>query len=110
MFYYRLGGPVAVTAVVDDFYTHVLADPQLAPYFEHVEMPKLKRHMVLLLTKVLGGPDSYKGRDLADAHRGLGITEGHYARVGYILLGVLWEHGAGVDGLIQVAEVPLRSA
>lgn len=105
MFYYHLGGSTAVTAVIDDFYAHVLDDPPLAPYFDGVELPKLKRHMVVLLTKVLGGPDSYAGRDLHEAHKGLGITDEHYTRVGYYLLGVLWEHGAGVDGLMHMAEV-----
>ena len=49
------GGP-AVSAVVNDFYERVLGDPQLVPYFEGVDMARLKRHQVLLVTQVLGGP------------------------------------------------------
>ena len=32
--YDAIGGGPAVSAVVNDFYVRVLADPQLAPYFE----------------------------------------------------------------------------
>ena len=71
--YDTIGGGPAVSAVVNDFYVRVLGDPQLAPYFEEVDMARLKRHQVLLVSQVLAGPDSYGGRPLAEAHEGLGI-------------------------------------
>ena len=71
--YDAIGGGPAVSAVVNDFYERVLADPQLAPYFEGVDMARLKRHQVLLVTQVLGGPNRYDGRPLGEAHEGLGI-------------------------------------
>jgi hemoglobin len=79
--YETVGGGPAVSAVVNDFYERVLADPQLAPYFDDVDLPTLKRHQVLLVTKVLGGPDNYGGRALAEAHDGLGITSDEFAAV-----------------------------
>src|SRR6187402_1035785 len=71
--YDAIGGGPAVSAVVNDFYKRVLGDPQLAPYFEGVDMPRLKRHQVLLVTQVLGGPANYDGRSLSEAHAGPGI-------------------------------------
>jgi hemoglobin len=80
-----IGGGPAVSAVVNDFYERVLADPKLAPYFEGVDLARLKRHQVLLVTKVLGGPDNYNGRSLDEAHDGLGITSDEfYAVVGHL--------------------------
>jgi hemoglobin len=79
--YEAVGGGPAVSAVVNDFYERVLADPQLAPYFDDVDIPTLKRHQVLLVTKVLGGPDNYTGRPLDEAHDGLGITPDDFAAV-----------------------------
>ena len=64
--YDAIGGGPAVSAVVNDFYVRVLADPQLVPYFEGVDMARLKRHQVLLVTQVLGGPAKYDGRSLPD--------------------------------------------
>ncbi len=79
--YEVVGGGPAVSAVVNDFYERVLRDPQLAPYFEGVDLPRLKRHQVLLVTQVLGGPIGYDGRPLDEAHHGLGITRDDFAAV-----------------------------
>jgi hemoglobin len=79
--YDTIGGGPAVSAVVNDFYVRVLGDPQLAPYFEEVDMARLKRHQVLLVSQVLGGPDTYEGRPLAEAHEGLGIDHDDFTAV-----------------------------
>ncbi|MGI5273407.1 group I truncated hemoglobin [Nonomuraea sp. CA-218870] len=94
-YYDQVGGAPAVRDVVDLFYVRVLDDADLKPYFAGIDLPRLKRHMVVLLCSVLGGPDPYEGRDLAEAHRGLDITAEHYAKVGEILVSVL--RGAGVS-------------
>ena len=79
--YEQVGGGPAVTAVVDHFYENVIADPQLTGYFDGVDLPRLKRHQVLLVSQVLGGPAQYDGRDLAAAHAGLGVTSDDFDRV-----------------------------
>ncbi|GAA0376774.1 group 1 truncated hemoglobin GlbN [Microbispora corallina] len=99
-YYEQVGGAPAVRTVVDGFYVRVLDDADLRPYFAGVDMPRLKRHMVVLLCSVLGGPEPYEGRDLAEAHRGMGITAEHYAKVGEHLLSVLREAGVG-DEILQ---------
>jgi hemoglobin len=96
--YDRVGGADAVTKVVQLFYERVLADPELADYFTGSDMVRLKRHQVLLISQVLGGPAEYDGRDLRDAHAGMQITSDHYARVFGHLVAVL--HDAGVDAEI----------
>jgi hemoglobin len=62
-----------VRATVDRFYSKVLADAKLAPFFEGHDMAKLKSHQVKFLTMAFGGP-SYPGRSIAAAHHRL-ITE-----------------------------------
>ena len=57
--YERIGGSPAVTAVVDELYVRLTADDQVGHYFTDIDLPTQKRHMVLMLTKVLGGPDTY---------------------------------------------------
>ena len=96
--YERVGGADAVTTVVQLFYERVLADPELSGYFTGVDIPRLKRHQVLLISQVLGGPAEYDGRDLRDAHAGMSITSDHYARVFGHLVAVL--HDAGVEAEI----------
>jgi hemoglobin len=79
--YEAVGGGPAVSAVVNDFYERVLRDPKLSHYFEGVDLPRLKRHQVLLVTQVLGGPNGYDGRPLGEAHEGLGITSDEFSTV-----------------------------
>ena len=95
--YEVIGGGPAVSAVVNDFYKRVLGDPQLVPYFEGVDMSRLKRHQVLLVTKVLGGPDNYNGRPLDEAHAGLGIDSDDFNAVVGHLAGAMKDAGVPDD-------------
>ncbi|WP_422769548.1 group I truncated hemoglobin [Plantactinospora sp. WMMC1484] len=94
--YERIGGAESVKAAVRLFYDRVLADPELAGYFTELNMEEQRRHMVLMLTVVLGGPNNYAGRGLAEAHQPLEIPAEHYARVGAHLVDTL--AGLGVPG------------
>jgi hemoglobin len=78
----RVGGAGADKVAVEQFYDRVLADTDLAGYFANVDMETQRRHMVLMLTTVLGGPNNYTGRGLAQAHQPLEIPAGHYEKVG----------------------------
>jgi hemoglobin len=98
----RIGGAATVRLAVDELYKLILSDPDLQGYFEGVELSKLKVHMVDLLTTVLGGPGQYTGRELADAHRDLEITEEHYRKVGAYLIGILQSAGAPEDVVASV--------
>ncbi len=95
--YERVGGGPAVTEVVRQFYELVLADPQLQDFFTDVDMTRLKRHQVLLVSQVLGGPAGYDGRDLAEAHAGLDISSDDFGRVVQHLTAALEESGVEPD-------------
>ena len=79
--YDLVGGGPAIKAVVDRFYDLLLGDERLTTYFTGRDMPQLKRHQVLLISQVMGGPAQYDGRDLRRAHDGLDITPGDFALV-----------------------------
>jgi hemoglobin len=106
--YEQLGKENGIRTAVDDFYRRVLADPDLAAYFEGVDMTTLRAHQAKLLVQVTGGPVQYEGRELAEAHKGLGITSADYERVvahlGATLTGmgvepaVVGDVAAAVDG------------
>jgi truncated hemoglobin YjbI len=90
----ELGATPTVKEAVDRFYRLVIDDGELAPYFSGVDLPQLKAHQVKLISHVLGGPNEYGGRELAEAHDHLGVTDAHYQKVGNYLTGVLTEMGA----------------
>ena len=102
--YDRVGGAPTIRAVVDRFYDLVLADGELAGYFTGLDLARIKRHQVLLLSQVLGGPVTYDGRDLADAHRHLRVSGAHYDRVGQYLTGLLWKLDVDTDIIFRVAD------
>lgn len=74
-------GDAGLTTVVSVFYDRVVADPELAPYFEGVDLERLRSHQRAFLIGALGGPDMFTGRPLESAHAGLGITDAAFDRV-----------------------------
>lgn len=89
--YQRIGGGAAVRAVVDRFYELVLGDARLRTFFTASNMAQLKRHQVLMISQVLGGPANYDGRELKDAHAGLRITREDFGLVVCYLIQALEE-------------------
>ena len=103
--YDRLGGAATIQEAVDRFYARLLDDAELAPYFADTDLAALRRHQVLLLSQVLGGPAAYDGRQLGDAHRGLDITDAHYDQVVGHLVSVLVELGADDEAIAAAGTV-----
>ena len=103
--YVAVGGAPAITAVVNRFYDLVVADERLAGYFEGVEMVRLKRHQVALVSQVMGGPVEYEGRELREAHQGMGISTEDFAVVVDHLVTALTEAGvpSEIIGRVGVA-------
>ena len=79
--YERLGQEVGIRNAVEDFYVRVVADPQLAPYFDGIDLTRLRRHQTALLVQITGGPVGSSGRDLAEGHAGLDITPAAFGLV-----------------------------
>jgi hemoglobin len=94
--YEQIGGEEALVAVVDDFYERVLADAELAAFFDGVNMSKLKGMQIEFFAAALGGPDEYRGRSMKDVHRGRGIEQHHFDLVAKYLTDSLL--AAGVTG------------
>ena len=95
--YAQVGGQEALTAVVDDFYERVLADPELAAFFRGTNLPRLKGMQVEFFAAALGGPDAYTGRSMKDVHRGRGIEQHHFDLVAKHLTEALQAAGVPPD-------------
>jgi hemoglobin len=110
--YDSIGGAAAVRAAVDDFYDRVLADPELAPYFEDTDMQRLKAHQRSFIAAAIGGPEVFAGRDMASAHAGLGVTDAQFDAVVSHLVDTLTGLGVppGIIGQIGAALTPLRAS
>ncbi len=71
--YERLGGVDAIRAVVDDFVANVAADKRINRFFAHTDIDRLKRNLVDQLCQGTGGPCTYTGRSMKEAHAGMGV-------------------------------------
>jgi hemoglobin len=102
----RIGGHEAVESVVDEFYDRVLNDERVVHHFEGTDTTALRAHQVQFISAVTGGPVQYTGRDMREAHRGMGITDEEFDVVAEHLDRALAENGAsGADRERVLAEV-----
>jgi hemoglobin len=93
--YERLGGMVSIDVAVDQFYERIIGDPELASFFDRVDMRRLRAHQKAFLAMALGGPRRHAGSGLAEAHRHLAIDDHHVDLVAGHLAAVL--AGLGVS-------------
>ncbi len=109
--YDDIGGAPSVTAAVDDFYVRVLGDPMLAPYFEGVDIDRLKSHQRSFIAAAIGGPEIYAGRSMKEAHAGLDITPEAFDRVVDHLVATLQGLGVPAETIATIggALAPLKS-
>lgn len=103
--YERLGGEAAVDKAVDIFYDKVLADERIRDYFENIDMVAQARKQKAFLTMVFGGPNTYGGNDMRNAHAHLALTDEHFDAVVEDLAATLQELGVADTDIAEVATI-----
>lgn len=90
----KLGGPAALKGVIYEFYGRIMFDEQLAPFFAHTDMKKLREHqykfMEIAFTEIPKDLDIVKY--LSDTHARLfekGLNATHFDLVAGHLVGTL---------------------
>jgi hemoglobin len=76
--YRRLGGREGIAGVVDAFWTNALADPRIGPAFKELPAAKvgpLRTNIADFICENTGGPCSYGGRTMQEAHKGLKLAK-----------------------------------
>jgi hemoglobin len=76
--YHAIGGRRSLVAAVENFYSRLLADPEIVPFFPEGVTARHRAYLVTVLGEALGGPERYRGPDLTEAHRHLRITDHHF--------------------------------
>lgn len=76
--YDRLGGKSAITAVIDTFVARVAADARINKKFARSDIPRVKAMLVEQVCAQTGGPCTYTGRPMKEAHRNMRVTEGEF--------------------------------
>ena len=76
--YERLGGLDAITAVVDSFVTRSAGDDRINRKFERTDVPRLTKMLVDQVCEATGGPCTYTGRSMREAHDAMRVTAGEF--------------------------------
>ena len=86
--YDRLGGVNAISMVVDQFIANVAADPNMVRTFKPLlddvgkgntaRVTALRNNLIDQIGQASGGPQVYKGKDMATAHAGMNITDAEF--------------------------------
>jgi hemoglobin len=104
--YEQLGGAAALDAAVDIFYRKMLGDERVSRFFDDVDIDRQAAKQKAFLTMVLGGPNSYTGRDMRESHKALvarGLDDSHVDVVLEHLGATLQELGVGPAQIAEVA-------
>ena len=76
--YDRLGGKDAITAVVDSFVAVVAKDGRINKKFARSEVGRVRTMLVDQICAQSGGPCTYTGRSMKEAHTNMGVTDGEF--------------------------------
>jgi hemoglobin len=81
--YTRLGGIEAISAVVDKFLTNVASDNLINARFESTvanpsRLQLLRNNLIDQVCAGAGGPCTYKGKTMLEAHTGMNITQNEF--------------------------------
>lgn len=104
--YEAIGGEAAVDAAVDVFYRKVLSDDRISEFFDTVDMDAQHTKQKAFLTMAFGGPNSYTGEDMRNAHKHMNLTEEHFTAVAENLVASLEELSVPqehIDSIVAIA-------
>lgn len=83
------GGEPAITAVVQELYDRLFDDQMVSFFFEGKDKAHLVAQQVRFTSAFLGGPYTYEGKALPDAHASLPLLAGHFDRRHHLLRQIL---------------------
>ena len=107
--YDKYGGTPTMKILVREFYKQARVNPKVGHYFNKLDMEKLIDHQVQFLSVVLGKPaKTYTGRELANAHHPLNISDAEFDEIGRLLVNTLKTGGVTIDDIKLIMGVVLE--
>ena len=71
----QFGGKTGLDALMEDFMIKLVEDPRTREYFAEVDQTHVKQMLSEQFCVILGGPCTYTGKDMKEAHARLSINE-----------------------------------
>ena len=96
--YQRLGGATGITRLVDDVMAAHLTNPVVKTRFESIkDLDRARKMAREFFCAGAGGPETYTGKDMLAAHKGMNISEQEYLAVMDDIVGAMEKHGMSED-------------
>ena len=73
--YNRLGGIDAIKLVVHQMVENIKVDARINTFFANADLPHLEAMLSDQICGATGGPCAYKGKNMREAHAGMGVKE-----------------------------------
>ncbi|WP_422072471.1 group I truncated hemoglobin [Tranquillimonas rosea] len=108
--YERFGGAAGIRSLVDGIVEAHLRNPvikaRFLPYLEQPErVAEIKRHTCAFFSEGSCGPDFYRGRSMAEAHRGMEISDAEYTAATEDVLATFATRGHGETTRADVRDI-----
>lgn len=103
----RLGGEDKIAKIVDDFVIAAGADPKVNVSRNGKFKPNpddIKVQLIAFISQHTGGPYKYTGRNMKEAHKGMGITNAEFDAAGAHFKKSLEKHKVGPDETMAVMD------
>lgn len=103
--YERAGATSAIDAAIELMYSKVMADEELTPLFDGIDMVRMQGHTVEYMIKAFGGPDEYFNDALKPIFAQLsqnGFSGPHFNKVG--------DHLAAAMALLEIDAATIDDA
>ena len=101
----KYGGFATFSQLTSLFYQKILDTPDVAHFFEDIDIEKLIEHQTQFLVSALGGPPLQRNVDMKKAHHGLGIAEKDFIMVAEILEDSLVEMGVEAGDIETILSI-----
>jgi len=108
--YDRLGAHDGIAAITEDVVGAHMRNPvikaRFTPYLETPErLAELKKHVADFFAMGSGGQVDYAGRTMAEAHRGMNVSEAEYMAAVDDVLRTLDKHGIDAQSRREVLDI-----
>jgi len=103
--YDRLGGFDRISKIVNDLVDLHIANPLINTRFANSDAAALKQKATAFFCAGIGGTETYTGKDMVSAHRGMNISEQEFIAVIDDALAALDKNGVGAEERMEVLAI-----
>lgn len=95
--YERLGGAAGIHAITEDIWANHVSNPAIKSRYVNSDPENVKRLVREMFGAGTGGPETYTGKDMLSAHRGMNISDQEFNAVVDDVLKALKSNGVGAE-------------